>query len=115
MQQFTIDESAPILVELYSRPGLQAVSLSPESLVDKSTKALDSAMNTIHNMARRVNATVESLAERPTHIEVEFGLKLDAESGAIIAKAGLEASLSVKLIWDRQGADSNQRNSAKSS
>jgi Trypsin-co-occurring domain 1 len=115
MQRFIIDESAPILVELSSGPGLQRVSLSPQDIVERSTRAIESAMNAIHNMARHVNAAVESLVERPSHIEVEFGLKLDGESGALIAKAGIEASINVKLIWDHQREAANTPSSASRS
>ncbi len=105
MPTFTIDDDAPILVEFAPRPGLQQVALpSPAELAQQSAKALESAMNTIHNMARRVSATVKSLpiAERPSQIEVEFGLKLDAAAGAVIAQAGTEASFTVKLMWERR-------------
>jgi hypothetical protein len=115
MQPFMVDESAPILVEFTPKPGMENVSLSPQDLVEKSARALDSAMNAIHNMAGRVNATVESLVERPTHLEVEFGLKLEGESGALIAKAGVEASIKVKLIWDRQSEAGNRSSSASRS
>lgn len=107
MPTFTIDEGAPILVEFAPRPGLQQVALpSPAELAEQSAKALDSAMNTIHQMARRVATTVKALpiAERPSQVEVEFGLKLDAAAGAIVAQAGVEASLNVKLTWERKEA-----------
>jgi hypothetical protein len=34
-------------------------------------------------------------------LEVSFGLKLNAETGAIIAKAGTEATINVTLKWER--------------
>ena len=40
--------------------------------------------------------------ERPTTVELEFGIKLDAEAGALVARAGAEASFNVKLIWQRE-------------
>jgi hypothetical protein len=115
MQTFTIDEDAPILVEFAPRapqPGLQETMRgwppSPAAAVaavaEQSAQALDSAMSAIHNMARRVSATVKSLpiAERPSQIEVEFGLKLDAAAGAVVAQASAEASFTVKLTWERK-------------
>jgi hypothetical protein len=104
MSTFVVDEGAPILVEFAPKPGLREVSLSPADLAEKSAKALDSAMNTIHQMARRVAATAKSLsiAERPSQIEVEFGLKLDAAAGAVVAQASTEASFNVKLTWERE-------------
>jgi len=102
MATFIVDENAPILVEFTPRPGLREVSLKPEDLTAKSSQALEAAMNTIHNMARRVTATVEALATRPSQVEVAFGLKLDTEAGALIAKVGAEASLNVKLTWEHK-------------
>ena len=102
MPTFIIDEDAPILVELMPPTGLEQVSLSslsPEEIAKRSAKALDSAMSTIHHMARRVSTMIGALCARPTQVEVAFGLKLDAESGAVIAKAGMEASINVKLTW----------------
>ena len=101
MPTFTIDENAPILVEFTPGPGLKQVSLAPADLAGKSTEALDSTMNTIHHMAGRVFATVDALANRPTQVDVEFGIKFDAQAGALIAKAGMEASINVKLTWER--------------
>jgi hypothetical protein len=32
---------------------------------------------------------------------VEFAIKLDAKAGALLASAGAEGSLKVKLVWNR--------------
>ncbi|MFZ3167104.1 MAG: CU044_2847 family protein [Candidatus Methanoperedens sp.] len=102
MGAFIIDKNAPIVVELTPRGGLKQVSLGTEDILEKSSKALDSSMNTIHNMAMRVNSMIEVLAVKPDQVEVEFGLKFDAEMGAMIAKAGMEASINVKLTWEHK-------------
>ncbi|MEU1882756.1 CU044_2847 family protein [Streptosporangium sp. NPDC001559] len=36
---------------------------------------------------------------RPDQIEIEFGVKLNAEAGALIAKTSTEGQLTVKLTW----------------
>jgi hypothetical protein len=110
MSSFTVEENGPILVEWSVRPGLQPVSLSPSQLAEKSAAALDSAMNTIHEMARRMIATVRAidLADRPTTVEVEFGLKLDAEAGALVAKVATEAGITVKLVWKHSAMASDE-------
>lgn len=89
-----------ILVEFEPRPGLQQVSLSAQDIAERSQKALDSAMGTINQMASRVRTVVDGLAKPPQKIEVAFGIKLDAEAGAIISKLGMEASITVKLGWE---------------
>jgi hypothetical protein len=97
---FTIDEDAPVLVELTPRRGIEDVSLSAADLAEKSAQALDNAMGTIRHMAQRVTTTIDGLARRPSNIEVEFGLKLDTEGFALITKVGIEATLNVKLTWE---------------
>ena len=103
----------PILIEFNSGEGVQPVSLrgflarTPEQLAElaaKSEHALDSAMNTIKSMAERVNNTIDAITDPPKDIEVTFGLKLDAEAGAYIAKSGVEASFQVKMVWKREPA-----------
>jgi Trypsin-co-occurring domain 1 len=48
----------------------------------------------------------------PDGVEVEFGVRLNAEAGAVIAKTSVEGHLAIKLIWrpehrqvDTPGAD----------
>lgn len=104
------NEGTTILIEFEPlRPtGVQKVSLKPgevpKELAEKSARALDSAMSTIQAMAHRVTETVHGIpvAERPNEVSVEFGLKLDAEAGAYIAKAGAEAGFKVTLTWERE-------------
>lgn len=36
---------------------------------------------------------------RPDSVEIEFGVKLTAEAGALIAKSSVEGHLVVKLSW----------------
>ena len=105
--KFEIDPDAPILVD-FTMPGVQPVAImrgeaQMDELAKKSQKAIDHAMSTIQNMASKVVAAIKELpkSELPDKVEVEFGLKLDAEAGAMIAKAGAEASIVVTLAWER--------------
>ncbi len=103
MPTYTIDENTPLIVEFSPQPGLQQVSLSPADVLEKSTQALDSAMSAIYHMAGRVSSTMDAMVDRPNKCEVEFGLKLQMESGAIISKVGGEGSITVKLTWEQDG------------
>jgi hypothetical protein len=60
---------------------------------------VNQAMSTIRSMAERVRGTVAQMSVRPDSVEVEFGIKFDAEAGAVIAKTGIEAAVTVKLAW----------------
>jgi len=51
-------------------------------------------------MANRTIATLDTMANKPSQVEVEFAIKLDAKAGAFLASAGAEGSLKVKLVWN---------------
>lgn len=98
------DEEFVILIEW---PGQQAgvvkASRGERLLVmqEQSQKALNLAMGTIRAMAYRVAETIGQLEDkaRPDAAEVEFGINLDAEAGALLAKASTGAQIKVKLKW----------------
>jgi hypothetical protein len=111
MSTFTVDEDIPILVEFAPRPGLQQVSLSPADLAAKSAQALDKATGTIAHMAKRMRDLHDKIPTEFTQVELEFGIKLDAEAGALLSKVGAEASINVKLTWERRGKTGEQHGS----
>lgn len=53
-------------------------------------------------MAQRVHSTVQTMENKPKNIEVEFGIKFDAEVGVIVAKVTAGASMTVKMIWEQE-------------
>jgi len=81
-------------------------STSPEEitkqLVEQSQRAVNGAMGTIRLMANRTIATLDTMAHKPSQVEVEFAIKLDAKAGALLASAGTEGSLKVKMVWNRE-------------
>jgi hypothetical protein len=46
-------------------------------------------------------ARLRDATERPDEIEIEFGLKLNTEVGAIVARTGAEANFRVVVRWSR--------------
>lgn len=97
MTTYQLDENAPIYVEFELRPGAYQVSISPQEIAQKSAEALDKAMSTILQVAHRVIKTVSTLPQDLAQTEVEFGIKFNMETGAVIAKTGMEASINIKL------------------
>lgn len=90
-----------VVIEFSDVYGMQETALTPEELIDKSGKAFDSAMNTIHEVAERVTTTIKSIDISPDNVEISFAIKLTAEAGAVIAKTGVEGSFGVKLTWKK--------------
>ncbi len=99
------DDDEIILVELTPTAGVRSVSISPTDMLEKSKEAMDHAMKSIRGMAKKTVRTIKEIpiSERPTTISVEFGLKLNAEGNAVVAKAGMEATLNVTMTWEHKG------------
>jgi hypothetical protein len=97
------DNTDIILVDLGPMPGVRGVaSFSPESMVEKSSEAIDRAMGTIRAMAAKINTTMQGIkiTERPNKVSVEFGIKMTADADALVAKVGTEAAIKVTLSWE---------------
>jgi hypothetical protein len=47
------------------------------------------------------------MARQPDSVEMTFGVKLDAQAGAVIAKTGVQGHFEVKLTWSQQPAGSD--------
>lgn len=58
-----------------------------------------SSLESLKSAANLLLETFHSLIEKPDECEIEFGVKLSAAAGAVLAKAGGEASFRVKMKW----------------
>jgi len=97
------DDDDVILVEFAPVAGVRSVSLTPKDTAEKSKEAIDDALKTMRKMAKKSVKAIREIpvTERPNTISVSFGLKLSAEGGAVIAKAGVEAAINVTMTWQR--------------
>ena len=96
--------SPKILVEMVPTPGIKQVALNPNQLGQRSLTALDNAMGAIQEMSSRLSTTMEQILSSNKEVEVSFGLKLTMEGSAIITKAGVEATINVKITFKKEGA-----------
>ena len=109
------DEEEIILVEFAPVAGVRSVSLNPRDAIEKSQEAIDHAMKSIRGMAKKSATAIKEIpvAERPGTIAVEFGLKLTAEGGAVLAKAGVEAGINVTMTWTNTGTATKPKSKRK--
>ncbi len=94
----------PIRVEWHSEAGRVTPTAregDEQELQARAQKALNMAMGTLKVMAYRVSRAVNSLEEkvRPDEAEIEFGINLDSEIGAVVAKASAGAQFTITLKW----------------
>lgn len=77
-----------------------------DDLIGSGEEALEKAGQAIIEIGEILVPKITTLATDPTQrqlktVEVEFGLKIDAEAGIIVSKTGIEAAISVKFIWEK--------------
>jgi hypothetical protein len=90
-----------IRVELESIPIRGEVEAARvEEITEQAQDAFNQAMKAARVSAERFVRMFKHLSEKPSKVEVEFGLKLDAEAGAVVAKASTGAHYKVTLCWE---------------
>lgn len=76
--------------------GVQRVSRGADGIVEAGRR-LEDALASVRDAA---NASLKVLSKlSPDAIEIEFGIKLAGEAGALIAKASTEGHFTVKMSW----------------
>lgn len=76
--------------------GVQRVSRGEDGIVEAGRR-LEDALASVRDAA---NASLKVLSKlSPDAIEIEFGIKLAGEAGALIAKASTEGHFTVKMSW----------------
>ena len=102
MTAFLPNDSAPLLIEITPTPGAQEVFLNSDELAAKADEVMTKVMNAIHGVSARFSDLYANLPDQFTQVELSFGVKVTSEMGALIAKAGLESTFNVKLVWQKK-------------
>jgi hypothetical protein len=68
-------------------------------VVEKATESLEAVMARLKPVVEAVAGGLKGLATRPDTVEVELAIKLSADAGIVVARAGSEASLKIKVGW----------------
>ncbi|WP_306336472.1 CU044_2847 family protein [Streptomyces sp. KL118A] len=97
-------DEGPVVVEVDSRdPGFRSVSRRGDAGgIHEVEGRFESALNNVRGAAMSALRTFRDRALDPDTIELEFGVKLSAEAGAVIARTATEGHLTVKLTWARR-------------
>ncbi|WP_433327913.1 CU044_2847 family protein [Spirillospora sp. CA-294931] len=92
-------DRGPVIVEVDgNEPGFRAVSRPGEVVQDAKTRFEDALVN-VRAAAETALSTLRDSSLNPDTVELEFGVKLNAAAGAVIAKTSVEGHLKVKLTW----------------
>ena len=93
---FELDAHTTILVEKaedVAPEGMQRVAAGG-AMAEQATKTFDAALAGIKPIARSIMAQMQEAVADAKEIQVEFGIKLTAGAGVILAKAAAEVTSS---------------------
>ncbi|MDQ1045252.1 CU044_2847 family protein [Streptomyces sp. V4I2] len=96
--EFETADGAVVSVEAFEeRSGSRLVSRGDGTV--QAARTFEGALEGVRAAASSALRVFRDGSLRPDGIEIEFGVKLSAETGAIIAKGTAEGHLVVKLTW----------------
>lgn len=99
LMEFTTDSGETVTVEVDRHaPGAQLVARDGHALA-RAERTFDEALQGIRSAAESALSVFRDGTLKPDGVELEFGVKITAEAGAVIAKSALEGHLTVKLSW----------------
>lgn len=79
-------------------PGVVEASRLGDAVVDANA-SFEEGIEHIRNAAASALQRLRDIPSRPDEVSLEFGVRLNAEFGAVIAKSGGEAHLTVTMTW----------------
>ncbi|MCD7439675.1 hypothetical protein K4B79_15740 [Streptomyces lincolnensis] len=96
--EFETADGAVVSVEATEeRTGSRLVSRGDGTV--QAARTFEGALEGVRAAASSALRVFRDSSLRPDGVEIEFGVKLSAETGAIIAKGTAEGHLVVKLTW----------------
>lgn len=101
--EFPLESGGSVIVEVPDGPGPAGGEVTrgfrPANLTVEAGETFEGAFSRIQPVAAAVVAKLREVADAPDEIEVEFGVQLSADVGAIVAKVSGEANFKVVLRW----------------
>lgn len=98
--RFELETGGTVTVELDEKPGVVPAG-GRGSVLRDAKLSLERALSDVRDAAAAALGQFQEMASKPDEVEIVFGVKLDAQAGAIIAKTGVQGHFEIKLKWDR--------------
>jgi Trypsin-co-occurring domain 1 len=77
---------------------------SPQQVIEKTVGSFEAALTKVKPVAVAIVEQFAGAIRGTTSVKVKFGLKFNAEAGAIIASLGSEANFEIELRWAPVGS-----------
>lgn len=101
LARFALDDGGSVTVEVDEEPGISRAA-RPGQVIRTATASFDKALVEVRAAAAAALREFQAMAQRPDEVEIKFGVKFDAQAGAVIAKTGMQGQFEVRLMWQRE-------------
>lgn len=108
LAEFGLDDGGSVLVEVAPSPHESPVGRQQDTLTQVGV-TFDRAIGRVRDAAVAALGQFQQMSRRPDEVAIKFGVKLDTEVGALIAKTGVEGQLEVTLTWRADGRADRDR------
>jgi hypothetical protein len=100
LTRFTLEQGGSVVVEVDAPPGtgMDRVGRTADA-VREAGATLEKALGDVQRAATETLAKFQSMARPPSEVQLSFGVKIDAQVGAVLAKTGAEGHFEVTLTW----------------
>lgn len=101
--RFALSTGGFLLVEVDEDIGGVSRAARPRTpdMVTTATQTLREAFGQVRAAAEDAIGSFAEMLPAPHELSIEFGVRLSAEAGVVVAKAGGEANFTVRLSWTR--------------
>lgn len=98
--RFPLADGGSVLVEIDGQPGVSRAGRA-SGVMREARATFETAVAEVRDAAAAALTQLTAMSRAPDEVELKFGIKLDAEVGAIIARTGIQGQFEVKLKWRR--------------
>jgi Trypsin-co-occurring domain 1 len=103
VMRYKVGDNSSVLVEVEEDTyGVEPVSRLSDGVLEVGQQ-LEVALKSVRDAAQATLSTLKKLS--PDALELEFGIKLAGEAGAMIAKTSAEGHFTVRLSWSPDDKD----------
>lgn len=104
--RFELDGGGSVLVEPATESGIVRAG-GPGTAIRNATASFEAALSGVREAAAATLRQFTSLPRQPDEVTVEFGVRLDLEAGAVIARTAVEGHIQVTVLWKRPDKAAN--------
>jgi hypothetical protein len=98
--RFELAEGGSVVAELDGAPGVSRAGR--QGVLETARSTLEGALTEVRDAAAATLAQFQDMARKPDEVEIKFGVKLDAQAGAIIARTGMQGHFEVTVKWKQE-------------